>query len=226
MQARPHLVTARIKRPRSLSIAYCVGIALKYVVLAIAACALWKFIGDGPGKAKYHGAVIGVLVAYLVIQEGFFQLSRSKINEAVNSPAVDIPDLEFLHARIARVKAHLDMLWKITVPAKFASSICGITLFMGGNPVPVFRIRSMVVTWDDITASAGWFLILVGIDLTWRTFSLFRHVDAFNTKLSVKAKELAAQKEAADKLKAADPGADWPEDPTPSGYPRLRTKNS
>jgi hypothetical protein len=226
MQGRSHIVSARIKKSRSRSAAFYVGVSLKYVLLAGVAFILWKFVGDGPDKAKHHGYIMAAVAGYLAIQEAYFQVSRAKINESLTSPAVEIADLDALHERVIRMKAHLDMLWKIAVPAKFVALACAAMLSQGGISSVAVSIRSIMVTWNDLFGYLGWFAILVGIDLTWRTFALFRHVDAFNTKLGVKAKEITAQKEAAAKLKAEEPGKNWPEDPTPRGYPRLRVRNS
>lgn len=179
------------------------GRLIKYALFAFGAYCLWHYIGQGAGKAKYHGALLTPVATLLALQEFLFFNARAKLGEALRSPAIQLRELEKFHARVKQLKAYADRLWYVALPSKITAMILGATLFLGGNPVVMFTVKGHAISGDALMGVFGWFAVLVGLDLTWRTFRLFKHVDARLAELEVDARKLSANKEALKEFNAA-----------------------
>lgn len=176
---------------------------VKYAALSIAACLIWNYIGAGDGKPKFHGALLTPLAGLLTLQEFLFFNARGKLGDALRSPAIHLRELESTHAQVRRLKAYADRLWLFALPSKMIAVILGATLLLGGNAVIVFTVKGHPVSGDALMGIFGWFAVLLGLDLTWRTFRIFKHVDARLAELEVDARKLSASKEAAKEFKDA-----------------------
>ena len=196
------------------------GRIVKYAALVLVAFLIWHYVGDGAGKPKFHGALLTPLAALLTLQEFLFFNARSKLGEALRSPAIRLRELEHHHAQVTQLKAYADRLWLVAAPAKVIAMILGATLFLGGNAAIVFTVKGHLVSGDALMGFFGWFSVLVGLDLTWRTFRLFKHVDARLAELEVDARKLSASKDAAKEFK--DAAAVTPAPPADDDYARSK----
>ena len=196
------------------------GRIVKYAALALIAFLLWRHIGDGAGKPKLHGTLLAPLAALLTLQEFLFFNARNKLGEALRSPAVQLRELEHTHSQVRKIKTYADRLWLIAVPAKIIAILLGAMLYLGGNAAIFFNVKSHPISGDDIMGTAGWFAVLLGLDLTWRTFRLFKHVDGRVAELEVDARKMSASKEAAKEFKDAAEAA--PATPTDESYARSK----
>lgn len=194
---------------------------VKYSLLAFGAYLLWHYVGEGEGKAKFHGALLTPLAALLALQEVLFFNARGKLGDALRSPAIQLRELEQTHAQVRRLKAYADRLWFVALPSKVAAMILGATLFLGGNAALVFTVKGHPVSGDALMGFLGWFAVLVGLDLTWRTFRLFKHVDARLAELEVDARKVSASKDAAKEFK--DAAAATPAPPADDDYSRSKS---
>lgn len=196
------------------------GRIVKYAALALAAFLVWRYLGDGAGKPKFHGALLTPLAALLALQEFLFFNARGKLGDALRSPAIHLRELEQTHARVKQLKGYADNLWLVALPSKVLAMILGATLWLGGNAAIVFTLKGHPVSGDALMGFIGWFAVLVGLDLTWRTFRLFKHVDARLAELEVDARKLSASKDAAKEFK--DAAATTPAPPAADDYARSK----
>jgi len=189
------------------------GRGIKCALLVLLSAVIWHLVGDGAGKAKLHGALLTPLAAVLAIQEYLFFQARGRMGEALKAPAIQVCDLSQLLDRIVKLKSYTDSLWFVSVPAKALALLIGPTLFLGGWPQTVLTFKGYAVTGDSLLATLGWLGLLIGLDCTWRTFRVFKHVDNRLMELEVEARQIAARNQEAAEFKITpvkDPAEKYP----------------
>lgn len=199
------------------------GRTVKFILLFGIAVVIWHYVGSGPNKAKLHGSIIGVLAGFLALQEFLFFRARERMGETLKSASFHIRELNQLFERVTNLKAYADRLWFVAVPAKMIGLLTGAVLFLGGWPDVLITVKNYPVVGSALLAVIGWFAFLVGLDSTWRTFRVFKHVDAKIMELEVKARQIIAQKAEADEFKSSK---DKDENSDSGKYPRIKLPNS